>query len=284
MDLVYGTLLEDIKIILNEVKKLENAAISPQDIKTIEEICASSEMTPEIAQKACFIFQNNKDIANTLQQRGDYLGLTNGVSGLTFFLPKLKSYLEGDSILSYDDMIRVRSLTTGVKDVFFIWDKKAFIMYDVGGQRCERKKWIHCFDDVDTVVYLVASNEFDMKIQEADANSMEESLTTFKSVTSLPHFNTNVPFIVLFNKVDLLEEKLKRVAFSESFPEYCDNSENKNTVPSVLKFLEGLFIKESSGRKCFFHSTCAIDTKACCNVWSTLATQACLRELSYVGL
>ena len=33
-------------------------------------------------------------------------------------------------------------------------------MVDVGGQRNERKKWIHCFQDVTAIIFCVASNEF----------------------------------------------------------------------------------------------------------------------------
>ena len=34
-------------------------------------------------------------------------------------------------------------------------------IYDVGGQRNERRKWIHCFDDVTAVIFVAAINEYD---------------------------------------------------------------------------------------------------------------------------
>jgi hypothetical protein len=35
-------------------------------------------------------------------------------------------------------------------------------MVDVGGQKSERRKWIHCFDNVNMVLFIVALSEFDM--------------------------------------------------------------------------------------------------------------------------
>ncbi len=36
-----------------------------------------------------------------------------------------------------------------------------FRVFDVGGQRSERKKWIHCFEDVTAIIFIVALSEYD---------------------------------------------------------------------------------------------------------------------------
>jgi hypothetical protein len=36
-----------------------------------------------------------------------------------------------------------------------------FSVFDVGGQRSERRKWIHCFDNVDAIIFIIAISEFD---------------------------------------------------------------------------------------------------------------------------
>jgi hypothetical protein len=41
-----------------------------------------------------------------------------------------------------------------------------FTMVDVGGQRSERKKWLHCFGSVSAVLFLTAINEYDMVLEE----------------------------------------------------------------------------------------------------------------------
>lgn len=39
-------------------------------------------------------------------------------------------------------------------------------MFDVGGQRSERKKWIHCFEDVTAIIFCVAMSEYDQVLHE----------------------------------------------------------------------------------------------------------------------
>ena len=43
----------------------------------------------------------------------------------------------------------------------FEYKSLVFHMFDVGGQRSERKKWIHHFDNVDCVLFVVALSEYD---------------------------------------------------------------------------------------------------------------------------
>lgn len=43
-----------------------------------------------------------------------------------------------------------------------------FRMFDVGGQRSERKKWIHCFEGVTCIIFCGALSAYDMVLVEDD--------------------------------------------------------------------------------------------------------------------
>ena len=52
-----------------------------------------------------------------------------------------------------------------------------FRLVDVGGQRSERKKWIHCFEDITAVLYCVGMSEYDQVLYEDNVtNRIHESL------------------------------------------------------------------------------------------------------------
>ena len=61
--------------------------------------------------------------------------------------------LPGDEeLLSHDRAV-------GIVEESFIVDGVDFVMYDVGEQRGERRKWIHCFEDVTAVIFVAAISE-----------------------------------------------------------------------------------------------------------------------------
>uniref|UniRef100_M3XX20 Guanine nucleotide-binding protein subunit alpha n=1 Tax=Mustela putorius furo TaxID=9669 RepID=M3XX20_MUSPF len=74
------------------------------------------------------------------------------------------------------DVLRVRVPTTGIIEYPFDLENIIFRMVDVGGQRSERRKWIHCFENVTSIMFLVALSEYDQVLVESDnENRMEES-------------------------------------------------------------------------------------------------------------
>ena len=49
-------------------------------------------------------------------------------------------------------------------------------MFDVGGQRSERKKWIHCFENVTCLLFLAAISGYDQcLVEDKDAVSWSRS-------------------------------------------------------------------------------------------------------------
>ncbi len=41
-------------------------------------------------------------------------------------------------------------------------------MVDVGGQRLQRRKWIHCFDDVTSLIVIVAVSKYEQMLMKSD--------------------------------------------------------------------------------------------------------------------
>ena len=70
-------------------------------------------------------------------------------------------------------------------------------MVDVGGQRSERRKWIHCFENVTSIIFLVALSEYDQILFESDNEvSTDTSMSVVTNTVSVTEPNGRVKGIV----------------------------------------------------------------------------------------
>ncbi len=159
-----------------------------------------------------------------------------------------------------EDILRSRVKSTGITEATFAMaGNLSCKMFDVGGQRSERKKWIHCFDNVNLVFFVVAISEFNQVLYEDGAtNRMEEAQTLFESVANSRWF-ANSSILLFLNKTDLLEEKLKTDRLVDFFPDY----RGPNELAPVCEYWKTRFrgLYRHSFRTLICHLTCATDAK-----------------------
>ncbi|KAJ9121548.1 guanine nucleotide-binding protein subunit alpha [Naganishia vaughanmartiniae] len=118
------------------------------------------------------------------------------------------------------DVLRARTKTTGISETRFNMGQLSIHMFDVGGQRSERKKWIHCFEAVTSIIFCVALSEYDqVLLEESGQNRMQESLILFESVINSRWFLRS-SVILFLNKIDVFKMKLSKTPLDRYFPEY----------------------------------------------------------------
>lgn len=132
------------------------------------------------------------------------------------------------------DVLRARTKTTGIYETRFTMGQLSIHMFDVGGQRSERKKWIHCFENVTSIIFCVALSEYDqVLLEESNQNRMMESLVLFDSVVNSRWF-MRTSIILFLNKVDLFRAKLGRSPLSRYFPDYSGGNDLNRAAKYLL--------------------------------------------------
>jgi guanine nucleotide-binding protein G(q) subunit alpha len=119
------------------------------------------------------------------------------------------------------DILHFRVATTGIIEYPFVLGQFTFRMVDVGGQRSQRRKWIQCFDNVQSILFLAAISEYDQVLAESSdgGNRLEESKSLFKTIINYPWFQ-NTSIILFLNKVDIFQEKVRYSHIKDHFPEF----------------------------------------------------------------
>ena len=180
------------------------------------------------------------------------------------FLQRVGELFDPDYVPSIQDILLERTPSTGIKEYMFTLKsggrKYSFRMMDVGGQKNERKKWIHAFERVNAVIFVAAISEFDQELEEEPGtNRLSGSVDLFQQVAKLEWFPPRDTSLILFlNKVDLFDSKIRSVAFSKHFPSYRGRD---NDGQSVKSFIEKMFFDLPAKRSIYPHFTCAIDTR-----------------------
>eukprot|EP00752_Nemacystus_decipiens_P011454 g10171.t1 len=134
-----------------------------------------------------------------------------------------------------EDVVMTRVITSGVGTTVVVDPPVKYTVVDVGGQRNERKKWLHCFDDVKTIVFLISLAGYNQVLfEDVRQNRLLEALALYEQVVSNPIFR-DTPIHVLLNKTDLFEEMIREVPLTACFPEYTGPP---GEVSPAISFIE----------------------------------------------
>ncbi|KAF8373386.1 hypothetical protein PRIPAC_79815 [Pristionchus pacificus] len=164
-----------------------------------------------------------------------------------YYLPQLAELLSPDHVPTAEDILHLRIPTTSVNEIIFSFSNSSIRLIDVGGQRTYRKKWIHCFDGVTAVLFVVSMAAYDQSLDEADT-----------MITPVLHDDI-IPLATKKVK-DLFEKKVLNTPLNKYFRNY-----EGSTTEEASEFLKEHFLKRKSKkdikRAIYSHYTCATDTK-----------------------
>eukprot|EP01103_Thecamoeba_quadrilineata_P021583 TRINITY_DN996_c0_g1_i1.p1 TRINITY_DN996_c0_g1~~TRINITY_DN996_c0_g1_i1.p1 ORF type:complete len:352 (-),score=52.24 TRINITY_DN996_c0_g1_i1:103-1158(-) len=174
---------------------------------------------------------------------------------LRYYLDNWEGISKPDYSPTLRDILLARTRSTGITEYRFQEANVSYLFVDVGGQRSERKKWIHCFQDVSAIIFCVALSEYDQVLEEDKfTNRMEEAYNLFKEMLI---WFSNTRFIIVFTKEDLFREKISRVDLKTCFPSYTDGCD----FEKARAFIEDHFKKACKSDKLNVYTINTTDTE-----------------------
>jgi len=262
----------------------------PEKIKSECETIMESEEINEKVIKAIVKVGKNEEVKTLMIENEKYLHIPHSSQ---FFWTQAKRIFNDNFVPTKEDIILSKLKTFGISEMNFEMDEECFTMIDVGGQRSERRKWYHCFDNIAAVIYFVAVSEYDGQVLEEDneTDRFIESINLFKRLSGSDFFK-NTPFILFLNKIDLLEQKLEHTPLETNnlFKDYNDYKENLKDKPKpeidiALSYLEEFFERNYEGDDDFYpFSTCSIDEKQVEKVFSAVKSSVFVKFIGEMGI
>ena len=258
--IIYGNVIESMQQILRAADKFDFQLEDPNNAEYKQLILSLGEQTgpsilPEPVIEALTKLWSDLGVRRSLRKarRKTYI-----IDSAKYFLENLDRIVQPTYTPTNEDILRSRVKTTGITETAFSTTRGNFRLFDVGGQRSERKKWIHCFDNVRAIIFIVAISEYDQRLLEDDTmNRMQEALTLFDFICNSRWF-INTSIILFMNKIDIFAEKIEEVPLENFFSDYVGGPD----YDAARKYIEDRFraISTNDQRNLYVKYTCATDT------------------------
>lgn len=242
------------------------------------ELGAAGELSPELSAAIAALWADSG--VQTCFRRSNEYQLNDSAE---YYFNSISRIAAPGYMPTEQDVLRARVRTSGIIETSFRYKDLIYRMFDVGGQRSERRKWIQCFEDVTAVIFVTALSGYDMKLFEDEkTNRIHESLTLFDAICNNKFFQ-DTSMILFLNKTDLFSAKLSRSPLKDYFEDYTgpadDAAEAKKFI--LAKFLA---LNKQPSKKVYPHFTCATNTGNIKHVFDAVSDTIIDRNLKDIGL
>lgn len=167
---VYSNIIQAIKVLCEQavIFNLVGQVRAKEQFDMIRAIDENDSITVVIGDAIKSLW-NDPGIQAVWDRRSEF----QIIESVKYYFGRIDVIKMPDYLPDKDDILYSRVRTSGIVTERYIIDNTVFEMYDVGGQRNERKKWIHCFEGVTAVIFVAALSEYDQKLfEDASTNRM----------------------------------------------------------------------------------------------------------------
>lgn len=220
------------------------------------------------------------------------------VENMDYFFDNIKTIFSMEYAPTLKDVLKCRSRTIGWVEESFSIKGVPCTIFDAGGQRTERRKWIELFDGVSNVIFVAALNHYCTVLFEDECkNSMIESLELFDEVCNQRWLRTT-QMVLFLNKNDLFRQRLREgLSLSISFgsewlgPDYSpradaseeeDEAEFEKCYHMAIDFIRRRYVNLNKNpfKKIHVFVTTATDRKSIKKVFDSILMLLIDRECS----
>ncbi|CAO3597797.1 unnamed protein product [Absidia cylindrospora] len=282
-EIIFSNTIQSMRVILDAMEMLDIPLANSNNNDAVQLIMIQPDQMSDCALP-CDVVRAIKSLwaddgVKTAFNRSNEYQLNDSASYYFDCIDRIskEGYLPTDQ-----DVLRSRVKTTGITETSFKIGELTYRMFDVGGQRSERKKWIHCFENVTAIIFMVAISEYDqVLIEDESTNRMQEALTLFDSICNSRWF-AKTSTILFLNKTDIFKTKLLSSPLSNCFPDFKGGADEH----VAREYIKNRFtsINHSPDKQVYTHFTCATDTEQVEFVLSAVHDIILQNNLRDVGL
>lgn len=283
---IFTNLVHAFQVIFSAMQEQGREFENPVNVRYAEAVAADPDISPEEPFPAnCLnpfrsLWEDGQ--LQTAMVKGNEYALHDNLS---YYFSDIDRLFSRDYFPTDQDILRARLRTTGISESIFQLGTFTYRMFDVGGQRSERKKWIHVFDNVQAVLFLAAISGYDhVLVEDRNGNQMHEALMLFESIAISKYFEKSA-LILFLNKIDLFKEKLLTGSspIRDYFPDYTGGPRD---IKKAQEYFANKFrnLVRQPNKELYVHYTNATDTDLLKKTMASVQDMIVQRNLSVLIL
>ncbi|ETO06615.1 G Protein, Alpha subunit family member (gpa-3) [Reticulomyxa filosa] len=277
--IVFQNVIRAMKVLVQNMDELKaefnvELEVEHQEAaKRTKNLLGNEEMTEEIAADIQALWKDS-GIQKIYENRSRFQFPDSG----PYFFSRVNDMIKKDYIPNQQDVLRSRVRSTGMLETDFEVEGNQFRVFDVGGQRNERRKWIHCFENVSCVIFVAAISEYDqvsyvfqkVLFEDEVTNRVVEAIHLFDDICNSSWF-VKTSIILFLNKRDLFMEKIHKIPLNTCEP-FKDYNGPLYDYDSGCEYFRAKFEQKnrSEEKEVYTHVTCATDTSNVSRVFDSV--------------
>ncbi|KAJ6537834.1 putative guanine nucleotide-binding protein alpha-1 subunit, partial [Mycena capillaripes] len=284
-EIIFTNIVQEMRAVLQALPQLD-ISLAPQNDAHRAVILSLpaqiDDVLPSDIADAIRGLWRDPGVKEAVRRRGEFL-LNDDV---IYHFNSIDRLGKSDYLPTDQDILRSRVQKTGLSETCLQVGELTYKFLDPSDQRSERKKWIHCFENVTAILFCASLSDYDQMLYEDESvNRLEDSLREFDSICNSRWFvKTN---IILFLNIDEFSEKLERSPPVDHFPDYTGgaNYNGGANYDAACDYFLHRFVslnQSAASRQIYVHYVSTTDTQLLNYV--TRAIQDILLQIYLRGL
>jgi len=263
--IIWNNVTHGVRIVLDSMEDMDlkvSAKNSVLHVGLIENAgdVGDGEAYPQHFYESLKALWNDKGIQRAWGRRNEAALPEN----LGYFFSHLDRLFLSYYVPTKQDILHCCTRTTGITEtVFHLRDHEMYVV-DVGGRKSERRKWLHYFQDVTSILFLVSLSGYDQcLLEDKDVNQMQDAMAIWDSICRSQWFKLT-SIILFLNKDDLFQAKVLHSDIKTYFPDFDGGPGDASSGREYFKKRFARLAQKagrSKEREIYIHITTATDTQ-----------------------
>ena len=100
-----------------------------------------------------------------------------------YFMNNFEKLCDENYSHTFFDHLNIQNRTWGIHKTLFDYKEHKIDLWDVGGQRRERRKWIYSFEDLKNCIFVVSVNSInECLFEDSETNGFDEVIKLFEEI------------------------------------------------------------------------------------------------------